>query len=131
MIASRLDSALALAALLLAASALTACLAPAGTPGGELLERDLAFSARVPDVADYTARDLAAGALASQPELLLPPALEPPLFGTLGATGPGSPLAATLCGACLFFAVRSSPPAVRTAALVRCAGPGATRWRRR
>ena len=68
MIASRLDRALALAALLLAASALTACLAPAGTPGGELLDRDLYFSALVPDVADYTARDLAAGALASQPE---------------------------------------------------------------
>ena len=44
-----------------------ACRAPAATPLGPPLEHEVRFAARVPDVADHTAADLAAAALAGSP----------------------------------------------------------------
>jgi len=61
---SRAPSALALLALGLAAAA---CATPAATPVTPLVERETRFSPRVPDVADHTAAELAAAALAGDP----------------------------------------------------------------
>ena len=65
MTASRPNRALALAALALAAAG---CATRAATPVTPLVEREPAFSARVPDVADHTAAELAAAALAGDPQ---------------------------------------------------------------
>ena len=56
---------LALLALGLAAAG---CASPAATPRTPLVERDPSFSVRVPDVADHTAAELAAAALAGDPQ---------------------------------------------------------------
>jgi hypothetical protein len=61
---SRLRAGLALLALGAGASA---CRTPAATPLGPPLQREARFAARVPDVADHTAAELAAAALAGDP----------------------------------------------------------------
>jgi hypothetical protein len=61
---SRLRAGLALLALGLSTEA---CRTPAAAPLGAPLEPEARFAARVPDVADHTAAELAAAALAGSP----------------------------------------------------------------
>ncbi len=68
MIASRPSPALsALAGLALGLLA-AGCASPAATPTTPLVERNSLFSVRVPDIADHTAAELAAAALAGDPQ---------------------------------------------------------------
>jgi hypothetical protein len=54
--------------LLVAWAGLAGCRTPGAAPAGGALEREIRFSARVPDVADYTASELAAAALGTDRE---------------------------------------------------------------
>jgi hypothetical protein len=66
-IASRRNSSIAAAALIAAGLAFVACRTPGATPESRALEPDIRFSTTIPDVADRTAAELAAAALASDP----------------------------------------------------------------